>query len=232
MNKPINENYAAVVVKITTLIPLDGCDKVQAAIIMGQQVVVGLDVVLGDIGLYFPVETALSKEYLKENNLYKKAELNKNPLFKGYFEENGRIKCVKFRGHKSEGLYMPLNSVNTLTKQLDLSRDLDIGDCFDELKGVNICSKYIIKSNKIQGISGTGKKGQGKLAKESKLIENQFRFHDVTSMLYKNLHKIHPNDLISITYKMHGTSGISSKILCKKPLKWYEQLLIKLRINI
>lgn len=227
-----NENYAAIVVKITALVPLDGCDKVQAAIIMGQQVVVGLDVVLGDIGLYFPVETALSKEYLKENNLYKKAELNKNPLFKGYFEENGRIKCVKFRGHKSEGLYMPLNSVNTLTKQLDLSRDLNIGDCFDELKGVNICSKYVIKTNKTQGIPGTGKKGQGKLARESKLIENQFRFHDDTSMLYKNLHKLHPDDLISITYKMHGTSGISSKILCKKPLKWYEKLLIKLGINI
>lgn len=35
-------------------------------------------------------------------------------------------------------------------------------------------------------------------------------------MLYKNLHRIQPKTLISITYKMHGTSGISSYVICKK----------------
>ena len=54
----------------------------------------------------------------------------------------------------------------------------------------------------------------------------------LTSMLYKNLHKIKPDDLISVTYKMHGTSGISSKVLCKRPLKWYEKFLIKLGIKV
>ena len=33
----------------------------------------------------------------------------------------------------------------------------------------------------------------------------------------KNLHKFNPNSLISITYKLHGTSGISSYVLCKQP---------------
>jgi len=225
MNKPINENYAAVVVKIIALVPLDGCDKVQATIIMGNQVVVGLDVHMNEMGLYFPVETALSKEYLSANNLYKKAELNKDSTKKGYFEENGRIKCVKFRGHKSEGLYMPLNSLEFITKGYAAELPT-IGGSFDEYQKVPICSKYVIKTNKIQGTPNS-KKGKGKLARESKLIENQFRFHDDTSILYKNLHKIHPHDLISITYKMHGTSGISAKILCKKPLNWFEKLASK-----
>lgn len=54
----------------------------------------------------------------------------------------------------------------------------------------------------------------------------------LTSMLYRNLHRIEPDSLISCTYKLHGTSGVSSYVLCKKKLNWYEKLLVKLRINI
>lgn len=227
MNKPKNENYAAVVVEIKTLIPLAGCDFVQAAIIMGQQVVVGKDVNIGDIGLYFPVECALSKEYLTANNLYRKPELNSDPLKKGYFEENGRIRCVKFQKHKSEGLFMPLTSLEFIKSR---ERQLSINDCFDEYEGVPICSKYVVKTNKTPGAPGSGKL-RNKQPKETKIIDNQFRFHEDTSMLYKNLHKIQPDSLISITYKMHGTSGISSYVLCKKKLSWIEKLLSKF-INI
>lgn len=43
-------------------------------------------------------------------------------------------------------------------------------------------------------------------------------------MLYKNLHKISPNSLISITYKLHGTSGISSYLLCKRYIPLREKI--------
>ena len=82
MNKPKNDNYAAVVVQISTLVPLAGCDFVQAAIIMGNQIIVSKEIKIGDIGLFFPVETALSNEYLKANNLYRKPELNNDPTQK------------------------------------------------------------------------------------------------------------------------------------------------------
>lgn len=54
----------------------------------------------------------------------------------------------------------------------------------------------------------------------------------MTSQLYRNLHKINPDSLISITYKLHGTSGITSKILVNRELKWYEKALIKLGVKI
>lgn len=231
LNKPKNENYAAIVVEIKTLIPLENCDNVQATIIMGNQVIVSKNVKIGDIGLYFPLECQLSKEYLSNNNLYRKADLNLDNTQKGYFEENGRVRCQPFRGHKSEGLFMPIISIDFAFKNIN-SYGFNLGDCFDELNGVPICYKYIIKTSRTPGQPGTGKKGRGKLAKESKLIDNQFRFHDDTSMLYKNLHRINPDDLISITYKMHGTSGISSKVLCKKKLKWYEKALKWIGVNI
>ena len=234
IKEPKNQNYAAIVVEIKTIIPLEKCDNVQGAIIMGNQVIVSKDVKVGDIGLYFPLECALSKEYLSNNNMYRvhknKPNLNADTNAKGgYFEESGRVRCASFLGHKSEGLFMPLNSLDFIFSYSN--GDLNLNDCFDELNGTPICSKYIVKSNRI---TSQPKNRNSKFNKkyESKLIENQFRFHQDTSMLYSNLHKIKPNSLISCTYKMHGTSHISSYILCKKKLNWFEKLLIKLGVSI
>lgn len=236
INKPKNPNYSATVVEIKNTIPLEGCDNVIATSIMGNQVIIGKDVKVGDVGLYFSLETQLSKEYLSANNLYRNKDLNLDKNKAGYFEENGRIRCVKFRGHKSEGLYMPLYSVHFSFKDKSFDWMVDnfvfnIGDDFDELNGTEICRKYIVQIQKTHGEGN--KKQKGKQPKKiSKLIENQFRFHQDTSMLYKNLHKISPDDIISITTKIHGTSGISSKILCKRPLSLSERILKCLGVKI
>lgn len=224
MLKLVNPNYCATVVEVEKLVQLENCNNVQAAIIMGNQIIVSKEVKIGDIGLFFPVEVQLSKKYLSENNLYRKKELNSDPEAKsGYFEENGRIRCVKFRGHKSEGLFMPLNSLDFL----NLKKSLSIGDEFNEIDGVEIAKKYVIKTRQ-SGPSSI----KNKSPKESKIIEGQFNFHIDTSQLYRNLDKITPNDLIQITYKIHGTSGISSYVLCKKKLNWFEKVLKKFRVNI
>ena len=176
LKKPKNSNYAAVVTDIKTIIPLAGCDNVQAAIIMGNQVIIGKDIAIGTIGLYFPLESQLSKEYLSANNLYRKAELNKDDTKKGYFEENGRIRCVKFRGHKSEGLFMPMDSINFCTKDHE---EFTLGTEFDEINGTEICRKYVVV---VKNTSGTPRsKNQRKTKKRlSKLVDGQFRFHDDT----------------------------------------------------
>lgn len=236
LNKPKNSNYAAIVVEIKTLVDLEGCDNVRAAIILGNQVIVGKDVKIGDVGIYFPLETKLSHEFLSTNNLYrvnkdsKRPNLNSDTTVKGgYFEENGRIRCVKFlKIHKSEGLFMPLESVNSFLKAGDI---LNVNDEFDELNGTQICSKYVVKQNRTPGQPGS-KKTRSTKKYESKLIENQFRFHTDTGMLYKNLHRIEPDSLIHVSYKLHGTSGISSNVLCKRKLNLVEKLLLKLGVKI
>lgn len=57
-----------------------------------------------------------------------------------------------------------------------------------------------------------------------KIIENQFRFHYDTVLIKKCPHVLHPNDLISITSKVHGTSGISAYVLCKQELNWKQKI--------
>lgn len=235
LKKPKNSNYAATVVEITTLVPLENCDNVQAAIIFGNQVIVSKDTKIGDIGLFFPLECQLSKEYLSSNNLYRKSELNLNPDKKGYFEENGRIKAVRFRGHKSEGLFMPLQSLYELPipygKDYKIFDEIIVGNEFDELNGIEVCRKYTVKHSRTPGL-GNNKKNKNLKKYESKLVDGQFKFHEDTTQLGKNLHKINHDSIVAITYKIHGTSGISSKILCKKRLTRYEKILKFLGVNI
>lgn len=234
--EPNNINYCATVVRIQNLIPLPNCDNVVHTTILGNRVVVSKNTTIGEIGLFFPVETKLSEEYLSNNNLFKHPEKNKDSEQKGYFEDNGRIRCVKFRGHASEGIFMPIDSVSFIIPGdlkkgyggIGLSDMFELGQQFDELEGIPVCEKYVVKS-RTPGLPGNKKDQVSRL---SKLIDNQFRFHKDTAQLYNNLHEIHPEDLISITYKIHGTSFIASKILCKKTLKWYEKILKKLGVNI
>src|SRR5687767_4143640 len=108
LKAPINENYAATVVEIKNIIPLDSCDNVVHTNIFGNLVVVDKNTKVGDKGIFFPVEAKLSVQYLSENNLYRDNTINANINEKGYFEENGRIKCMKFRGHRSQGFLMPV----------------------------------------------------------------------------------------------------------------------------
>ena len=225
IEKPKNVNYCATVVELSIFNTLEKCDNVKGAIIFGNQIIVSKDAKEGDKGLYFPVETKLSPQFLSNNNLYRKPELNIDKEKKGYFEENGRIRCMKFRGHKSEGFFIELHSLNFIAD----FPDIKIGTEFDILNDIPICEKYVSRKNP-PGTPG-GKKGKKKI-KESKILRNQFSFHPDTAQLAKNLHKIDRGDFISIAYKIHGTSVIISKVLCKKKINWFYKILRFLGIKI
>jgi len=114
INKPKNLNYCATVVEIKNKRELSNCDNLVATTIFNSSVIIGKDTKIGTKGLFFPLETQLSEEFLSNNNLYRKSELNKDVTKKGYFEETGRIRAVKLRGNKSEGLLYPLNCLDYL----------------------------------------------------------------------------------------------------------------------
>lgn len=225
---PKNGNYAATVVALDRFVNLPNCDNVKAAIVFGNSIIVGKDTEAGNVGLYFPVECALSKEFLSNNNLYRKpASGNIDPEKKGYFEDHGRIKAVKFRGHKSEGFWIPLNSLTYLGISLD---EFSVGSEFDVVGEHEICQKYVPKRNRAQGSGGSK---QGKQARvEDRLVDGQFRFHIDTAQLAKNAWRLDPLQLISISDKWHGTSAIFSHLLVKRNLAWYEKLAQKLGVNV
>jgi hypothetical protein len=222
--KPVNENYCATVVKIKNVVQLDNCDNIQATIIFGNHIIISKDVKVGDIGVYFPAETQLSHEYANYNNLYRHSELNMDDTKKGYLEDNRRIRTMKLRGNKSMGLFMPLSSLGFAIDMNDLSE----GDSFDEIKNIPICNKYVVPVRN----SGGANKKKNKVKKISKLIDGQFRFHDDTAQFGKNAHVFKPDDTMSITYKIHGTSVVISKIMCKKKLNLFYRFLKFIGINV
>lgn len=224
MKAPKNENYAATVVTLSNIIKLENCDNVVGTMVFGCHVVTNKDTKVGDRVIYFPSETQLSAEYLRENNLYRDATLNKNPEKKGYFETNGRIRCQKFRGHMSDGLVMPLTSLEFASNE-----KLKDGATFDELNDIRICKKYVIEQkDKV----ASQKIGQPRKKRSSRLVDGQFRLHEDTSHLARNLFKIKNDDIVAITNKLHGCNASFGKVLVKRDLKWYEKVLKRLGVQI
>jgi len=219
MKNPVNSNYCASVVEVKNTIPIDNCDNVVHTNIFGNLVIVSKDTNVGDVGLYFPPETQISNTFLSKNNLFRHSENNDNKEKKGFFEDSGRVRTVKFRGNSSVGFFIPINSLENAFDNVN-SEYFKVGSEFDFVGKDILCKKYIVKVREARQQQKKSRK-----PKESKIIENQFRFHEDTKQLYKNIQKIKPNDIISVTYKQHGTSLISSRVLCKKKLNPFLKLM-------
>lgn len=217
-----NPNYLCKIVEIKNLRKHPNADRLLVFTVDGNDIITSNQTQEGTIGIYFPLECQIADSYLKANNEYKTKELNSDPLqAPGFFEDKRRVKAVRLRGEKSMGYVAPISTLEYLlgNKYTDLTGS--IGEEFDTVKGEEIVKKYVIK--KQQGEGGLNAQRNKKI-KESKIIENQFRLHYDTAQLKKNLHRIKPEDVISISWKLHGTSFVSSKILCKRSLRWYERI--------
>jgi len=215
-----NRNYSAVVVELKAFEAIPGADRIQVALIHGNQVIVGKDAKAGDLGIYFPPECAINQRFLSNNNLYRKHEYGNLVEGKaGFFEQSGRVRVMKMRGVNSAGFFCPLSNLDYL--KADLS-SLIPGVELDSYSEENICSKYVPKRNVA---SGERKGKQSKCASaRDRIMPNQFRFHFDTSNLRRNIHRISPGDVISVTAKLHGTSVVLSRILVQRELTWKDRI--------
>jgi hypothetical protein len=55
-----------------------------------------------------------------------------------------------------------------------------------------------------------------KLKRFDRLIDGQFAFHYDTKMLAEHIAQLSPDDVVSITVKVHGTSAIFANVLTMK----------------
>jgi hypothetical protein len=165
----------------------------------GNTVCVGLEAAEGDVVIYFPTDGQLSAEYCAQNDLVRRKDENGNQAG-GYLDpEKRNIRAIKLRGEKSDGLTMPLSSLEYTG--IDLA-SLTIGTPITVINGHEICQKYIPKSNSRSTTRGGGNHTRKKKAPIAPL----FAEHADTEQLAYNLASFHPGDEIEITLKMHGTS--------------------------
>ena len=232
-----NQNYLAQVIRISNKRKHPNADKLSIITVQGNDVITGAPLNVGDLCVYFPLECSLAKKYLSYSNSFEKKEDNRNPEVKGFFGKHCRVRTIRLRQLPSLGYLIPVSSLQEWLeheKGTKLSIDWEnlVGTEFDYYDDIFICKKYtsVQERNEKQKLESTKK--DKKIVRESKLVDNQFKLHSDTPQLGKNIHTVFPNDIISITAKLHGSSGVFSKVLIKKQLKWYEKLLVKLGINL
>ena len=221
-----NINYLAKIIKIENFTPHPDPEttKLKLAHVDGFNIVVGIDSEPG-IYVYFPTSCEINPQLLAYGNLYRHTDKNNKPEAKaGFFEDNGRVKAIKLRGVVSEGFLMEWTLfhnfiVENTNKEIEPNINTEFDSVEDNGKEFWICKKYIVQRR-----IGTPRESryQKKVKRFNRVIDTQFRFHYETSIYRKVPTFIHPDDLISITSKIHGTSGISTYVLCKRPKKWYE----------
>lgn len=189
--------HCGYVVKVENLRPHSNADRLQIATFFGNDTCVGLDIVQGEIGIYFPSDLQLSIEFCDENHMCRKRADGTDDT--GYLDRDKRnIRPIKLRGEKSDGIFVPLSAVVYTGVNLD---ELNIGDKIEMLNGHEICCKYIPRTN-----HRSSNVGGNKTRKKKVNIAPLFAEHADTEQLAYNLSAFKPGDEIEITLKMHGTS--------------------------
>lgn len=210
--------YKAYITKINNLHKHSNADRLQCGKCFGNNVIVNLDYKEGQLGIYFPVDGKLGIEYATKNNLIRLKDEQGNNVG-GYLDpEKRNIRALRLRGEQSDGLFMPLESLDDFCDVLKLKE----GDIIDILNGVVICEKYIPKSN-----TRKFKQGSPKTKKELKEKFPFFALHTDTEQLMYNKSSFKEGDICTISLKMHGTSARTSytiktklkKRLFRKPKK-------------
>ena len=190
--------HVGYIVKINELKEHPNADRLQIAVIFGFPTIVSLDVKLGDIGIYFPIDLQLSEEYCKQNDLVRRKDENGNQAG-GYLDPNKRnIRAMRFRGTPSEGLFLPLETLAYTGKT-----QFEVGEKIDNINGHEICRKYIPRNS----VHEPTRKLGNKIRKKKAPIAPLFLEHADTEQLAYNLEAFRGGDIVEITLKMHGTSG-------------------------
>jgi len=101
-----SENYTCQVIKLPAKVAVKGLDNLVEVNYQGNSCLISKDSPENQLYLFFPAECQISHDFLSSNNLYRHSELNNNKEAKGFFEDNRRVKTIKFKGVVST--YIPL----------------------------------------------------------------------------------------------------------------------------
>ena len=189
--------HCGFIVEVKELREHPNADKLQLTSFFGQQVCVGLDVKVGDIGVYFPSDLQLGEQFCAENHLCRQTPLGEPDS--GYLDPNKRnIKPIRLRGEQSDGIFCDLSCFDFTNAN---KSELTVGTMINVLNGFEICKKYIPRQPERHCKSEGNKTRKKKVA-----VAPLFAEHADTSQLAYNLAAFCPGDEIEITLKIHGTS--------------------------
>lgn len=190
--------YQVFVSKVERVLPIEGKDRIQVAIVRGYSCIVSKSVNVGDLGVLFPEAGVISTELLAANNVFKDSTLNLDQTQKGYFESNGRVRTLKMSGARSEGFFTGVEFLNPFGDTSALKEDSDV----TTFGGKTTASKYYSQAT----LTAMGSGSQKRKGKVSVHYPN-FNEHVDTVQFRFAGNSIFEGDKITITEKVHGTSA-------------------------
>ena len=242
ISKDANVNYLTTICRIDNMTKIENSDHLYLSVINGFNIIISNDFHIGDIVLYFPVETAICSKFLSKNNLYSINDYDLNDNYSevdaikdtdpiktksmvGFFNRNGRVRILKLRGQYSQGFICRIEDLAKYDKSLkNIDYESYVGVSFDEVNGEKFCWKYIPKEKKSITPHEKSNRRNKNLKRFDRLVPGQFSYHYNTKYLESSVHEINPNAIISITTKLHGTSAIFSNILTYKKFSLFEKI--------
>ena len=224
-SKYYDVNYLAKIVNIQHFEnhPNPEVTRLKLAPVGGYRVVVDINSKPG-FYVYFPTLSQINPDFLRYASLFRDTTLNANPEKKGFFEKNGKVTAIKLKGQVSEGFLIEFEIFNnwlidSINKIVEPIEDEEFDCVEDETKTFWVNKKYIVPTQTHHSNIGSGQR-EKKPKGISKLVDGQFRFHYDTTLIKKCPYVISPDDILSITEKWHGTSGISAYVLCHTRGNW------------
>lgn len=146
----------------------------------------------------------------------------------GFFGKKGRVRIIKLRGVYSEGFIAGVSALEVYEPRLK-GTDWNslVGTSFNFVFDDNICWKYIplelLKPEQSDGQSKS-KKHQRKVEKLDRLVPGTYEVHYDTQMLNGNMDRFSPDDVITITVKVHGALGEFCRLPVKRMLTTWEKI--------
>lgn len=179
-----------------------------------------------EVGILLAQIDSLKKEgkHDEAEEIYKKAK-----SMVGYFNKRNRVRMVTLKGVASNGFIAGVDSLVKFIPELsDTNWEELVGTKFNYIDDIEFCWKYIppIKEPNERNYQKNHNKLQRKLKRFNRLVPGQFNFHyDTIRLDGTNIHGVlHPEDIVTIDVKAHGTSIILSNILINKKLTKWEKI--------
>lgn len=254
-SETMSQEYCCTIVKLGEILEIPNARTVAKTIVNGRTIVVDKSYKEGDVMIYCSNETQLNADFLYINNLYSRHYWSRNSNAQeikewyeqnidatideqndylrhhtGYFDLKGRVRMQKLAGEISMGVLFPFELFQNWCPSLkNININDYIGQDFDTVNDVLFIKAYVPQVSYKRPRVGNNTK-QKNIKEYDRMIPGQFTFHYDTTPFEKNIALFKPDDEITITNKLHGTSYIISNIKVKKP-KWgglYEKLFLYL----
>lgn len=216
-SKNLTENYSARICRIENLKKHPNADRLLIANINNRSITVGINVKVGDLGVFCPLESRLSLEFLSKFNLFRDKLKNSDPEKGGFFENDGRVKCLKLRNIVSEGYWFDLSLLSEFSNMSVEELNACENESFDTVNGIEFIEKYEHWTQQEPSTNSTKNK-------KNKPVPDQFKFHFNTSHFVDNLHKLTNNSVVYITSKLHGTSFVCGNLYVPRKLTIIDKL--------